>query len=268
VWSVLGIKHSIPWTPEVLPLQIATLGNLAIIAVPFELTTMAGRRLRQTVLNQLAPLGVKRAVIAGLANAYAGYVTTREEYAKQHYEGASTHFGPWTLAAIQQETDKLAMALRNGAPVPPGPTPRNLRDKQKTLQTGVVFDDKPITAKFGDLVTNANALYTRGQTVTVKFWGGHPKNNLRRQGSFLQVQRKSGASWVPVAYDWDWETKYRWERVNCVPTLACSHVTVEWKIPATATPGIYRIRHDGDWKSGVNGAISPYTGYSREFTVN
>lgn len=263
-----GSQTPYPWTPEVLPLQVVTLGNLALVAVPFEMTTMAGRRLRQAVLTQLAPMGVDQVVIAGLANAYAGYMTTREEYAKQDYEGASTHFGPWQLAAVQQETEKLAVALRNGTTVAAGPTPRDLRNNQTTLQTGVVFDDKPLWVDFGSVDTDAKASYTRGQTVSVRFWGGHPKNNLHRQGSFLQVQRKSGTSWVTVAYDWDWETKYKWERNNCVPTLACSYVTTEWKIPSTATSGTYRIRHDGDWKSGWDGVIRPYTGYSREFTVN
>jgi neutral ceramidase len=264
----MGTMTPYPWTPEVLPLQVVTLGNLALVAVPFEATTMAGRRLRQAVLNQLAPMGVTQVVLAGLSNAYAGYLATREEYAKQDYEGASTHFGPWTLGAVQQETEKLAVALRNGTTVPVGPTPRDLRNDQTTVQTGVVFDDKLLSVEFGSVHTNASASYTRGQTVSVKFWGAHPKNNLRRQGSFLQVQRKSGTSWVTVAYDWDWETKYRWERNNCFPTFACSHVTTEWKIPSTTTPGTYRIRHDGDWKSGWDGAIRAYTGYSREFTVN
>ncbi len=263
-----GTMTPYPWTPEVLPLQVVTLGNLALVAVPFEMTTMSGRRLRQTVLNQLAPLGVDQVVIAGLSNAYAGYLVTREEYAKQDYEGASTHFGPWQLAAVQQEVTKLAAALRDGTPVAPGPTPRDLRNEQTTVQTGVVFDDKLLTVSFGSVVTNARAAYLRGETASVTYWGGHPKNNLRRQGSFLQVQRKSGTSWVTVANDWDWETKYKWARNNCVPTLACSHVTVEWKIPADTVPGTYRIRHDGDWKSGWDGLIRPYTGYSREFTVN
>ena len=147
-------------------------------------------------------------------------------------------------------------------------TPRDLRNDQTTVQTGVVFDDKLLWVEFGGVVTNASASYTRGQTASVKFWGGHPKNNLRRQGSFLQVQRKSGTSWVTVANDWDWETKYRWQRYDCAPTYGCSHVTTEWKIPADAPLGIYRIRHDGDWKSGWDGLIRPYTGYSREFTVN
>jgi len=85
---------------------------------------MAGRRLRQTVMTQLESAGVTRVVIVGLANAYAGYMTTREEYAQQDYEGASTHFGPWQLAAVQQEMDKLAVALRDNLPVAAGPPAR------------------------------------------------------------------------------------------------------------------------------------------------
>ncbi|HEX5748172.1 MAG TPA: neutral/alkaline non-lysosomal ceramidase N-terminal domain-containing protein [Archangium sp.] len=264
----MGTLTPYPWTPEVLPLQVVRLGNVALVGLPFEPTTMAGRRVRQQVLAQLSSVGVDQVLIAGLSNAYAGYLATREEYAKQDYEGASTHFGPWTLAAVQQEVDKLAVALRTGATVATGPTPRDLRNNQSTVQTGVVYDDKPLLVSFGSVVTNALASYTRGQTVSVKFWGGHPKNNLRRQGSFLQVQRKSGTSWVTVANDWDWETKYRWQRYDCAPTFGCSHVTTEWTIPADTVPGTYRIRHDGDWKSGWDGLIRAYSGTSREFTVN
>ena len=233
-----GSMTPYPWTPEVLPLQVVRLGNVALVAIPFEPTTMTGRRLRNQVLAQLAPLGVDQVIISGLANAYAGYLATREEYAKQDYEGASTHFGPWTLAAVQQEVDKLAVAMRTGASVDPGPTPRDLRNDQTTLQTGVVFDDKPLSASFGGIVTDAKASYTRGSTASVKFWGGHPKNNLHIQGSYLQVQRKSGSTWVTVANDWDWETKYHWERNNCAPTFACSYVTTEWAIPTDGVLGV------------------------------
>jgi neutral ceramidase len=263
-----GAQTPYPWTPEVLPVQVATIGNLAVVAVPFEMTTMAGRRLRKTVLDQLSPLGVDRVVIAGLANAYAGYLTTREEYAMQDYEGASTHFGPWQLAALQQETTKVAAALRDGVSITAGPTPRDLRNDQTTLQTGVVFDDKLLFDSFGGVHTDAASSYTRGQTARVVFVGAHPKNNLHTQGTYLEVQRWNGSAWVTVANDGDWETKYRWERYNCVPTLACSWVTVEWKIPTTATTGTYRIRHYGDWKSGWDGSINAYSGTSRSFTVN
>jgi neutral ceramidase len=85
--------------------------------------------------------------------------------------------------------------------------------------------------------------------------------------SYLFVEQRKGGAWLPVASDSDWETKYFWERHNCFPTLACSHVTVEWAIPADAEPGIYRIRHDGHWKSGWDGRVRPYSGASREFSV-
>lgn len=71
-----------------------------------------------------------------------------------------------------------------------------------------------------------------------------------------------------VAYDWDWETLYTWTRDFCPPTFACSRHTVQWAIPSMAAPGLYRIRHDGTWKSGLDGSLHPYFGLSREFTVN
>ena len=264
----MGTMQPYPWTPEVLPLQILRLGNLALVAPPFEPTTMSGRRLRESVEAELARVGVDHVVIAGLSNAYAGYVATREEYAGQEYEGASTHFGPWTLAAYQQEFRRLASAMRTGAAVPPGPTPRDLSCCQTTVQTGVVFDDKPLFTSFGSVYQNAASSYAAGQTARAVFWGGHPKNNPRIQDTFLAVERKSGQSWVTVARDWDWETRYRWERNSCFPTLACSLVTAEWTIPLDTPDGVYRIRHFGDWKSGWDGLIRPYSGTSREFFVH
>lgn len=109
--------------PKILPLQIFRIGQLVIIGVPAELTTMAGRRLRETVLNELPSMGVQHLAIACYANDYSQYVTTTEEYIMQHYEGASTLFGPYTLQAYQQEFRKLAIALENGNRVTPGPLP-------------------------------------------------------------------------------------------------------------------------------------------------
>jgi neutral ceramidase len=263
----MGSMKPFPWSPEVLPLQLVTVGNLALVAVPFELTTMAGRRLRETVRAQLAPAGVTEVVIAGLSNAYSGYVATREEYAKQEYEGASTHFGPWTLAALQQEFGVLARSLREGSYVLPGPAPRDLCQQQSRLRPGVLFDDKPLWVHFGDVSVDARESYARGETVRVTFWSGHPKNDPHTQGTFLRVQRRAGLLWKDVAYDWDWETKYTWRRDYCLPTLACSHALLEWTIPPDAEPGTYRLVHEGDWKSGWDGRVRPFQGTSRPFTV-
>jgi neutral ceramidase len=103
--------------PQNLPLQLFKIGQLVITGVPAEFTTMAGRRLRETVLPELSSLRVRHLAIAGYANDYSQYVTTKEEYDMQHYEGASNLFGPYTLQAYQQEFRKLAIALTTGSPV-------------------------------------------------------------------------------------------------------------------------------------------------------
>jgi neutral ceramidase len=100
-----------PWTPNVLPVQLFILGELAIAGVPGELTTQSGRRLRKLLLDTLAPRGVTRVVSCCYANAYAGYITTPEEYDCQHYEGASTHFGRWTQPAYMAKFRELALEL-------------------------------------------------------------------------------------------------------------------------------------------------------------
>ncbi len=181
-----GLAEPHPLSPQVLPLQILRIGNLVLLGTPVELTTMAGRRLRETILNILQSSGIDHLALATYANAYAGYVTTKEEYDIQHYEGASTHFGPYTLMAFQQELGKLAKAMKDNQPVSEGPTPKDLSSEQTTLQTGLVTDTQPWPwIPFGGVQTDVDSSYKPGSTVRVIFWGAHPKNNLRTQGSFL-----------------------------------------------------------------------------------
>ena len=95
--------------PHRLPLQCFRLGPLAVIGFPGEITTIAGRRLIQRVKEVLAKDG-RDALQIGLtayANDYGHYVTTKEEYLMQHYEGASTAFGPATLDAFIQEFEDI-----------------------------------------------------------------------------------------------------------------------------------------------------------------
>ena len=124
--------EGLTWTPQTLPISILRIGNLAILSVPAEFTSMAGSRLRKTVESILGP--DTHAVIAGLANDYSGYVTTYEEYVHQtpsefgvlgqSYEAASTQFGAFTLAAYQTKFTELAQALVTGQKVATLPMPR------------------------------------------------------------------------------------------------------------------------------------------------
>lgn len=128
-----------PWAPNIVPLQIVRLGEVALVPLPCEPTTQAGRRLRARLADQLAPYGVKRVLVLGLSNAYAGYVATPEEYVLQDYEGASTHFGRWTLPAYQAELGKLVatLGLPGGQRARSGPRPHVFSPDELTRRVEV-----------------------------------------------------------------------------------------------------------------------------------
>ena len=111
-------RTEVPMVPHVAPLQLLRLGQLALIGVPAEFTQIAARRLTDGMQAALAPLGINRLAVAGYTNAYSGYVTTPQEYQVQHYEGASTLYGPHTLAAYRQEFGRLAASLAAGTALP------------------------------------------------------------------------------------------------------------------------------------------------------
>ena len=255
---------ALDWVPSVLPIQVIQVGALAIVGLPFEPTTMVGHRLRAQVRQQLAAKGVDTVVVAGLSNSYAGYLTTREEFEMQHYEGASNEFGPWALGAVQQTVAHLTQAMVSGAAVEPGLPPRDRTSALRLTRPGVAFDDKPLRESFGKVLQDAQPAYQSGQVVKASFRSGHPKNHLQTQDSFLRVERWQDGQWVAVAQDWDWETSYQWRREG----IAYSVVDVVWRIPAGTPVGSYRLRHDGHWKNGWTGAINPYTGVSRAFRVD
>ena len=95
-----------------------------------------------------------------------------------------------TLAMFSSPGTSLAAAMRAGTPVDHGPLPADHSAGQITLQTGVVMDNPPAGRSFGDVLTAPAQSYARGSTVTAEFVTGHPKNNLRRGGTFLEVQRQ------------------------------------------------------------------------------
>nr|WP_083472771.1 neutral/alkaline ceramidase [Kibdelosporangium phytohabitans] len=249
-------------TPNVLPVQLVKIGQLHLVAVPGEVTIVAGLRIRRSVAQELG-VPLDNVLIQGYANDYSQYVTTPEEYDLQQYEGGSTLFGRNTTPAYQQEFGKLAAALRSGTALPAGPVPGRPPFTGINLQTGVVFDDKNPAHAFGQVLTQPKASYQAGQSATAVFVTGHPKNNLRRNGTFLEVQRLANGTWTRHADDGDWSTRYEWKRAG----VANSEATITWTIPAGTPAGTYRIVHNGDWKSGWTGAITSFSGTTTAFTV-
>lgn len=100
-----------PWIPQILPIQLIIIGPIAIAGIPGEITTVAGKRLRSTIMRVLSKIGITEVILSPFANAYCGYITTKEEYQVQAYEGGHTVYGEWTLAAFQTKFKELAEQL-------------------------------------------------------------------------------------------------------------------------------------------------------------
>lgn len=253
---------------ETVPVQLFQIGPIAIAGVPAEITTMAGRRLRQFLQEKLAPLGVHQVVVGGLANDYTNYVTTPEEYSLQHYEGGSTLFGPNTLEGYLEVFGRLAESLIQGTHIsidlPPVPRSKPLFD----IQPPVVFDDKRFWENWGEVLVKPLPRYVQGSTVVASFRSGHPKNNYFTGSSFFEIQKLENDTWVPVAGDNEPETDFYWVREKSPDCLACSSIHVVWRVPIHQPVGTYRIFHRGSRKALAKQSPIPLTGVTEPFTLS
>jgi neutral ceramidase len=278
-----------PFQEQVLPVGLVRIGQLALAVVPAEMTTMAGRRMRSAIGGELG-IDPRYVVIAGYANDYANYVTTREEYETQQYEGGSTLFGPWTEAGYRQELVKLAHALKTGEKVVSKVEPVDMRTRVKSALTLDGPDEEaPAAAKPGDVATDAKEHYKAGEAVTVSFWTGSPVNDYRRTDRFMAIEKRDSPQdkWQVVREDFDWDKTIRWKQLipeapakpANTPALDASRLgpppriarpepfeaTIVWQTDDKTAPGTYRIVCYGKFKK--SGKVERLTSYSRSFEV-
>lgn len=95
--------------PREVPLSVLEVAGLSLLAVPFEMSGLAGLDLRKKSGDP------ERTLVVGLANEYWSYLVTPKEYDEQDYEGASTLFGRESLGCL---ADLLARAEPPGPAVP------------------------------------------------------------------------------------------------------------------------------------------------------
>ena len=275
-----GFMH---WSPEILPFQILRIGSLAIVGIPGEMTMQAGRRLEDAVRSAMAPLGIQRVLLTGLANEYSGYITTPEEYVSQQYEGSSTIFGRLTFDAYVEAFRDLGVAMVAGKDATSGPPPGDLSAGQIEWAPKVDGDEVPAGESFGQILLQPAATAARGTVVRTIYRSGNPRNDLRRNNTYVRIERDlGGGNWALAAWDGTPDTRLYWLRsVAPIPTqsgpvgTACpspdecrwSTMDVLWFVPSDATPGVYRIRFFGAWKNGVTGALTAYEGTTRVFTI-
>jgi neutral ceramidase len=270
-------KKPYAWTPDIVDIQVFRVGQLLIIVSPGEATTMAGRRWKEA-LSSAAPstlsLSDPLVVLGGPANSYTHYIATREEYGVQRYEGASTLYGPNTLAAYINLTVSYLPYLDSSAssmpPLPFGPKPPINVNNSYSFITPVAFDRAPLFKSYGDSLADpkppsSGQVYRPGDTVSARFVGANPRNNLRLERTYASVEQKqSNGSWQTVRNDADWSLLFHWKRISTI--LATSEVEIEWELEDDVEAGVYRMRYFGDSK-GVNGLIEAFEGVCGEFLV-
>ncbi|KAK4881184.1 hypothetical protein RN001_004503, partial [Aquatica leii] len=217
------------WQPNINSVQIVILGDVILAAVPSEFTTMSGRRLKKTLKNEFLEntgTNVSYVIIAGLSNSYSSYVTTYEEYQMQRYEGASTLYGPHTLAIYEHLFKSLLTSLLKNELFDKGSPSKNYDNKDKwAMSLPIPFDINLIN--FGTVLVQPKSSYKSGETVTTVFKSSNPRNGDLSEYTLLAVKKFVNSTyWETVATDANWETKYQWKRVGMPENIA----TITWYI--------------------------------------
>ena len=99
--------------PRNVMFQLLQVGGLTIAPLPWEVTVEAGVRIADAVREGAGLAADSLVAISSVANGFLAYTTTREEYAYQNYEGASTLYGPNSTAYIAAQLKTLARDMRS-----------------------------------------------------------------------------------------------------------------------------------------------------------
>ncbi|KAJ5551308.1 hypothetical protein N7461_006006 [Penicillium sp. DV-2018c] len=273
-----------PWGANIVDMQVLRVGQLFLVISPSEATTMSGRRWKEAIAKGAKEhLGVSdpHVVLGAPSNTYAHYVTTEEEYRVQRYEGASTLYGPNTLAAYINVTLTYLPYLGSDSdvarlpPIQPGPNPPINTDISLSFVPGVIYDSAPLGKHFGAVTKNpGDGPYGPGDIVKTSFVGANPRNNLHLESTYAAVERKADdGTWKVVRNDHDWNLTFNWKRTDLV--LGFSEVTISWEIEDgyynvgnsnTVQDGTYRMHYYGESKTAL-GQLKSFEGIGGTFTV-
>ncbi|KAM7203674.1 Neutral/alkaline nonlysosomal ceramidase [Rhypophila sp. PSN 637] len=287
------VSRPYQWTPNIVDIQVLRVGQLVIIVSPGEASTMAGRRWKEaaekaasTLFEQdgTATYSHPIVVLGGPANSYTHYITTEEEYSIQRYEGASTLYGPHTLAAYINVTVSHLPIIGTSIYGPmlyfeEGSFPPDNSNRSLSFISPVVRDGAPLFKSFGDVLDDVNRTYNQNNDdlqIRATFVGANPRNNLRLEMTYAAVEKlvvtnENEEAWKVIRTDEDWDLVLHWRRTSEV--MGTSEVEIVWELSALAKEvlgapeaGVYRLRYYGDSKS-LSGNITPFEGVSSSFTL-
>jgi hypothetical protein len=186
--------------PDAAQLTVVQIDTILLGAAPAEITTVAGRRIRDAMIRaRTGSPQATEAYLIGLADGFLQYVATAEEYQWQSYEGGSTLYGPGSAAFLERRMAELVGLLPDGS------------------EASLASDVGPITA-FPGPPSALLASPTAGpadpavRVRDVGCVGGHlaltwldqaPGRLFPRDGPLLLLERQDGDTWRRVATDGD-----------------------------------------------------------------
>jgi hypothetical protein len=213
--------------PRVVPLVVVRVRDQVIATLPSEPTKEVGALLRAKVLRAVQGSGVRDVVVSGLTNEFILYLTTFEEYERQHYEGGTTPFGPNSAGFLTTESAKLAGALVRGQPAaepyPFDPT-FGVRPDGPAYGAG---------AASGSLFEQPAPGYARLDRAELAWQGGPDGLDRPVDRAFVTAQRRVRRRWrladsdLGLAMLWTVDAQGRHRLL--------------WEIPLDAKAGTYRL---------------------------
>jgi hypothetical protein len=111
--SLDGLYDEHTMLPQIVPLQIVIIGNVAMVNVPGEPGNIAGQRIERLVFQHLSQRNIKKVIVNGYCNENTGYIFTPEEYVFQEAprQCGFVLYGKWTEPAFRFNFGKLAKAM-------------------------------------------------------------------------------------------------------------------------------------------------------------
>ncbi len=225
----LGVLIKEYTLPQVFQFGVYRLGDVLMGSVPVEPTTEVGALIRETILTA-APTGVERALVVSLANGYASYVASAQEYEAQYYEGGSTLYGPNTGEMLADELGQLAASLSSGSPTVAVDAVLAFHAEGPTH----FWAPRPIPAGFRrevfDMVCGA-------EEVRVRWTDLRPGTLIPAEAPIVQIERQSAGQWGFLADDANPEVQ-----VRAVEERGEGYVWEARWVPRSVPAGSYRLR--------------------------
>lgn len=205
--AVVG-EHGFPATAQ---LTVVRIDSLLLGAVPAEVTTVAGQRMRARMaaaatdgIDPASGGQVRQTVLIGLANGFLQYVTTPEEYSAQHYEGGSNLYGPGMAGFLERRLVELSERASRPEPSPvevgpitayPGP-PSEIMAKPTAAPPERLLPEIEIRCEGGRLLAEWRDLA--------------PGRIFPRESPWVQIERQTESDeWEVVAVDGDGSLEIR-----------------------------------------------------------